>query len=466
MYTNQGDGAEAVLFFAHSFVVKEMLMAEFEAILDGVVELNEFAGQSQQAVYVTINSALQVTAAVFFTIEFDASGEVNRSWNLPLRHMSQIAGAGPDLGAGPIRLACRSQCPVPWHQQKTWDPVLKPEANSFNQIRQSIANNRLGLIATAPAVTNNVPSPQPMAPQSGIAEENIPTLMPEPARPGEIPAQTIKFSQSQRDRVAGIIKQLRLSLQVQANRHRDTLQQLQQQEMAQRQSMKQHLQQAQELLELEKNKNQQLKNYLSEQSADYQQAREQFMERLAETRELEEEQIENLKQQFEQELKASLDKEVSPLKEMLEMREVELFYREEQISSLHQEVSELRQQLAAGAEADADSVLERMKNAGLTFVAFHPGVGHISVPGDDMQHYLESPTAYAASKAFVDEEHYLKWMKHFYNPVCTAKLDHDEPCLEKVNRIDKPADFRVGEHDRCSEHLSGHEDFNVAQTQK
>lgn len=493
MFTNHNDQSEAVLFFSRSFVVKEMLMAEFDAVLDGVVELSEFAGQDCQAVYVKIDPYLQITAAVFFTIAFDAQGQADRGWNLPLKHMAEIAGFGPDLGAGPIRLACRSQCPVPWHQQKTWDPILKPEANSFTQLRQSVLNNRLGLIAQAPVAPAQAPAsphPQPLAPHTseqdlqpneshwqmptGISEADIPVLTPEqgspvsnkPApvqpEPGAKPESDSRFAQAERDKAASIIKQLRLRLQMQANEHQDEISRLQQHEAGQQENLQHQLKQAQQLFELEQTKNQQLKSFMSEQAADFQLAREQFMERMEETRQLGSEQIDSLKEKFEQELKASLDKETSQLKEMLDMREVELFYREEQISNLREEISQQRQQMQAVSEEGTEQLLERMKNAGITFVAFHPGVGHISIPADDISHYLQSPTAYAAEKAFVEEAHYLRWMKHFYNPVCTAHVDNDEPCLHTVERIDKPADFQVGKHDRCQAHQAGKKgDFNV-----
>lgn len=51
---------------------------------------------------------------------------------------------GPDLGAGPIRLCCRSQCPVDWHVQDLWDPDMNQQPNAFIVLRDLVKQNRLG----------------------------------------------------------------------------------------------------------------------------------------------------------------------------------------------------------------------------------------------------------------------------------------------------------------------------------
>src|SRR5690606_4376489 len=97
--------------------------------------------------------------AVFFLVDFDARGYVNRSWNVPLDHLLDNAGRGPDLGAGRIRLACRSQCSIPWHSRQLWDPVLEGEHNSLRQMMQALQRHRLGLTADVPDITDAVNVP-------------------------------------------------------------------------------------------------------------------------------------------------------------------------------------------------------------------------------------------------------------------------------------------------------------------
>ena len=101
---------EAIIFFADNHVIKEMLYPEFEAVLDRVVGISEFAGQKVGAVYLRINGQLQANAAVFFNLGFDAKGNADDRWNIPLQHLADKGGRGPDLGAGAIKLSCRSQC--------------------------------------------------------------------------------------------------------------------------------------------------------------------------------------------------------------------------------------------------------------------------------------------------------------------------------------------------------------------
>src|SRR5690606_29868154 len=119
---------------------------EFEALLDGVVNLPEYADKQMRVVYVLINPRLMVRAAVFFLIDFDEKGSTDSGWNIPLRHLADRAGRGPDLGAGPIRLACRSQCPVSWHQMHLWDPSLVPGKNDLVLLRDAVRRNHLGLL--------------------------------------------------------------------------------------------------------------------------------------------------------------------------------------------------------------------------------------------------------------------------------------------------------------------------------
>jgi len=136
---------EAICFFGKKSVVKEMRYSEFEAVLDGVVGIAELANKEVNAVYVKITSSLMIHSAVTFQIEFNSRGFADEDWNIPLRHLAENAGPGPDLGAGPIRLACRSQCSVSWYQRELWEPNQR-EINHFQLLQDAVARNKLGLI--------------------------------------------------------------------------------------------------------------------------------------------------------------------------------------------------------------------------------------------------------------------------------------------------------------------------------
>ena len=61
-----------------------------------------------------------VRASCAFTLGFDPRGEIPRDFSLPLRELALNSGDGPDLGAGPIRLAHARQCSIPWHAERLW----------------------------------------------------------------------------------------------------------------------------------------------------------------------------------------------------------------------------------------------------------------------------------------------------------------------------------------------------------
>jgi predicted nuclease with TOPRIM domain len=153
---------EAIFFFGKKSIVKEMRYSEFEAVLDGVVGITELANKEVNAAYLKINSSLQVHSVVTFQVEFNAQGFADEDWNIPLRHLAENAGPGPDLGGGPIRLACRSQCSVSWYQRELWEPNQR-EINHFQLVIDAVKRNKLGLITedddiplmTSPPVVDN-----------------------------------------------------------------------------------------------------------------------------------------------------------------------------------------------------------------------------------------------------------------------------------------------------------------------
>lgn len=448
---------EAVLFFQDGDIVKEMLYSEFEAVLDRVVEVQEFAGQEVSAVFVTLSGQLMVTGAVFFRLGFTAKGEADKTWNIPLRHLADVAGRGPDLGAGAIKLACRSQCPIPWHQRSMWDPIMKPEKNSFAAIRDAIRRNRLCLLLEEP------PAPPPPVYQPQIlppAYVEPPVLVPVPQQVVYAQAQAPvsgslrpAFSQLRRDRAAREIKELRLRMRLQNNSAQDDINKLEREHQAELAALRAQIATLTTAIQTEQERHAQLREHLNQQAEEFQLAREQFLDQLDEVKELENTQIAMLKRKFELEMRSRIEAQTAQMKEMLDMREVELFYREELISTLREEVTELRQEKLRLLSEGGDKYVEKLHNAGLTFVAFHPGVGHITIPLDDMGRYLDSPTAYAAETCFVTEEQYRRWLEHYQSPVCTHLTAGKHACGRQVQRVDSPGKFIGGRSDRCAEHI-------------
>lgn len=137
---------EAVMFFSERGVCKEMLYPEFEALLDGLMATPDFADETMEAVFLQINSRLQIRAAVFFTLDFDEDGFVNRLWNLPLRTIAEKASRGPDMGGGPIRLVCLGFTNQTQYKPHLWKPGQRNGRSDLAWLKDAVRRNALGIV--------------------------------------------------------------------------------------------------------------------------------------------------------------------------------------------------------------------------------------------------------------------------------------------------------------------------------
>jgi hypothetical protein len=135
-----------VLFDAKgSKIDLEMRFGQFNSLLAHKGTLLSHAGETVKAAYAQVGAGLMVHAVVFYLFKVNAKGYVDPAFNLPLEYMALNAGAGPDLGNGPISMACRSQCPVPWHGINTWEPAGEDQAHPTMLVQKAVWRNRLGL---------------------------------------------------------------------------------------------------------------------------------------------------------------------------------------------------------------------------------------------------------------------------------------------------------------------------------
>ncbi|MEQ8861056.1 MAG: hypothetical protein RIC56_20605 [Pseudomonadales bacterium] len=142
------DGAQEiiVLFDAQgSKIDLEMRFEQFNALLAQKATLGSHAASTVRAAYAQVGAGLVVRAVVFFLFRVNDSGYVDPAFNLPLDYMAQNAGQGPDLGNGPIVMACRSQCPVPWHSINVWEPSGELKSHPAMLVQKAVWRNRLGL---------------------------------------------------------------------------------------------------------------------------------------------------------------------------------------------------------------------------------------------------------------------------------------------------------------------------------
>ena len=424
--------SEAILFFDHRGISKSMLYADFEAILDGMVGVPEFADKEVRGAYCLVNGQLRVRSLVLFTIDFDEDGMAYTTWNVPLRHLAEHAGQGPDMGAGPVRLACRSQCPVAWHQDQMWDPGMKPGANDFIAIRDSIRER-------GPKMGLEMDDEMDVAPPP-VVGTSAPTIAPETD-------ESQKKADQERVRLARIIKELRLRVQ--------TLENTQSEDAA---KVRYAAQQKEEILnaQLEKVMGQ-FKAIKSQNGALREQNESLKGQLLSLNQSLEEQsrrsehqgsEMEVLTEQYKLALEQRLEEERAKMSEQLHALEMDVLTRDDLIGQLRGEIAEQKRNKAKDANSGAQKTLEKLEELGLSFIAFHPGAGHISIAADQVASYMENPIAFAARKCLVTEDHYRAWLAHYESPTCQVPVGADEtPCGKRVIRVEVPNQFKPGVSD-------------------
>ncbi|MGH1438699.1 MAG: hypothetical protein ACRBBR_01200 [Cellvibrionaceae bacterium] len=417
----ESSSAEAILFFDDHQVVKEMTYAEFQAILDSYVPLHDIANRHMKAVYVRINAHLHVTGAVFFNINFDRAGFVEKSWNIPLQNLADNAAKGPNMGSGPIALACYSQCPIDWQRNNLWDPMMQASLNDIVLIKKMIKNNSLGLVF-----------------EKKVEESD-----------------DDRFNH-ERIRAALLIKEQRLKQKLLSTKADQDMRQLSLDHQERVLAYQQELNSYQQQLNEQRSLNLELKETIAGQNDKISGMRDYFESKIQSAQEKgsdkSSEEFISLKEHYESEVLLQVEAVKAEFQSELESRNVELMYRGEREAKLKQEILTLQQENKKLLDISSDVILEKLNNAGVNFVIYHPGAGHLTIKAVDVPAYLENPTAYVAHQCGVNEHLYRIWLDHFYTPTCQKELDNGELCDKPLTRIDDPSQFIIGESDCCIDH--------------
>ncbi len=441
---NKPQMVEAVMFFSERGICKEMLFPEFEALLDGIVNMPEFTDRQMRVAYVLINPRLLVRAVVFFYLDFDEKGSPDSGWNIPLRHLAERSGRGPDLGAGPIRLACRSQCPVSWHQMHLWDPSLAPGQNDLVLLRDAVKRNQLGLLVEDDSAQTVSPERLQMASEDQWHA-------PDPAK--EIAQkQAEKLGQEHSLKTAQLIKQQRLRISSLGLQHEEALAKLKLASGEESKTLQGQIHDLQLALRQQEELNASLKAQLAEQADGFQNIREEMTQQLRALEHHGRTESDILRTQFEAELQAKIASAVVEYKEQIAIRDVELAYRNELDAQLQQENERLKRERDAFASQGGEQILERLSKLGVVFVVYHTGAGHLTIPLQDIARYQDNPMAYAAAKCFVSEAQYRQWLAHYQTPSCEANLPSGERCAIPIERVESPSRFVVGDSNCCARH--------------
>lgn len=439
MFLHDTDKAQAVLFFGKEGVSKELLYPELEALLEGFVPLEEWANTSQKAAYVEFNHQFVVTAAVFFTMAFDAKGSVDSSWNLPLLDMARTTAKGPDLGAGPIRIACASQCPIAYFKEWLWDPDMNPEGSQFKQIKRSLKRNRLGVHFRATR-TSEDNSGGFSAQEAQRLEAHLSQHFSKQYEKA-LREQMSQLLEGQRLRIASMVSdrdQAVDGMRADFERRIEVLQkQLEESELARN--------------DLDK-RNEELRLTIDGQVQKIEGLREYYEHKLRRLQGSETETLDAVRARLESEMQNRMSRATAELSELLKMKEVELQYRTEHEEQLQQEIFRLRREHQESLVNSSDQYLENLSRKGVNFVTYQPGAGHITIPYSEMSLFLENPPAFTAAYCGVSEKQYLAWLRHYQAPVCNVVDDDGEMCCANVHRVTNPVDFVVGESDVCDQH--------------
>lgn len=432
--------ARAIFFFEDGKLVpKEMYYSEFEAVLDEYVPALEWANKNARAVYVEVDAGLNIRTAVFFQLPFTRTGAVDPNWNLPLGQLADNASYGPDLGAGPIKLACTSQCPIHHYRSFLWDPDLRKGKGHLAHLKKAVSENRLSLQFREPADEFTFGSRK-----AAIHSQELEQKLTQQLRR--------EYAQEFRDHMAQLLKEQRLRVSTIDREKENVLEDLRRQHANQLEEYRELLQASERSLEEEKQRNTVLKDTIEGQAKKLEGLREYFEHKLEQAQDSEFDELQALKENYGAELEAKVEAATTELKELLGMKEVELLYRNERENQLQQEIDSLREENKGFVSNSGDQLLEKMMAKGISFVTYQPGAGHITVPVPEVSRFLENPIAYAAEYCGVRTTQYQAWLDHYQTPVCKATDTSGAICGENLERVESPTEFLIGKDDCCESH--------------
>lgn len=434
---------EAVFFMKDHAVSRQMLFSEFEALIDGLSTIPEYVDEDARAVYAVIDAYGDIQALVFFKIYFDDESHADASWNVPVEKLAAVSGSGPDLGGGPIRVACRSQCAINWHQDDLWDPGMNPSTNDFIALQRAVNVNRLRFRFNSKSEGDPVGIPT----LQGDNDDNVPVL-------GAGDSDTaIDADADKRVKLARVLKEQRLRIRT-LEMHKDRAnQEVDREQRIVIHAYKNEIHSLKQSIEQLKVTNEKLQEKLSSRNEQYIDLQDKVTDQTKIVDDLKERLKSASSEEKEGLEKQKLEAEIVLLREQLDRRDLDLAYRDEREDLLRAELEELKETMVS--TPGSNELVEKLKEMEVVYVAYHPGVGHVSMTHNDILRYAENPIAFVSEKARVSEATYVAWLEHFEDPTCNHIDSSGDACHTKVERCDSPSDFEVGISDRCGLHSIG-----------
>lgn len=441
MFDRRKNDASAVFFVSSQSIVKELLFAEFEALLEGFTPELEWAGRDAKAVYVELSPTLAIKSAVFFLISFDANGGVDERWNLPLVNLAQTAQPYKEcsyaLNGGFVPRVLTADMVEEDLKPLLWSPDLSGKSSVLQLIRASVDANRLGLSralleesaktdAFLPKDPLKDAEMQQMASQRlvefKLLESQLDELLESKAETAEQLEKTLNELEQTKHDYDVTLSELSQRLATQTQEYENTIAQLDtvRQSLSAKDS---------HLNELKSFYDEKLERYTSKEP-DY---------------------MASLREHYEGEANEKVAKIESEYQELLSWRDVELLYRAEHEFKLHEEIAKLREQYTELSQSGGNNLLKTLSANGIRFTVYQMGIGHLAIPPDDVPLYLAKPEAYMAAYCGVSEDIYTSWLSHYQLPYCRMD-DNAMECDEDIPRVPSPDRFTPGVSDRCLKH--------------
>jgi len=406
---------QQIIFFIaeDNSVYREMMFAEFEAVLDGVVGIDDMANSIARGVYCEINVHLKPISMVYFLVEFDGQGEPPRTWNVPFSSLIQKATPKTVHGAQ-LRQVTQSECGIEWQRDSLWDPTDKTVQN----VIQAIDTNNLCLPGEPMSIGGEHATLQPNGGQQQAVFNQQTTGL-----------HTTTNDAYFQDTMQNMEQQLRAAKSV-ANEYEDKNRALNQQ-----------------LFELQ----QKFGAYSTNAQNKIQTITKEFQQRL-------QKKVEACEKQSKEQMEAQISALHASLSEKETNYQLALKAQhtlEHKVKQMTAELLIFRRDKIMLLKQGADEFFLKLEVAGLSFIAFHPGAGHVSVSVDNMTQYLDNPVYFAAAKCGITEDAYRIWLTHHEKPVCQAPLSSGECCGKRISRTENPNNYTPGISDRCERHKTG-----------
>ena len=428
---NRDSGSHVAVFFVNkNKVTQHMLFSEFEALLNGMGAMPGYSDEEAKAVYTVINRSGKIRALVFFTLYFDEQGLADPSWNIPIERLAEISGSGPDLGGGPIKLACRGQCSINWHLDDLWDPDMTPGSNDFLLIKKTVDENRLRFKFDAP-------------------EENIPTLSSVSDQTDEVDLDFASDTEK-RAKLARLLKEQRLRIKTLESNRKQVVDSSDREQRIIIHAYKNEIQELEQKIEQLKVSNERLQEKLASRNEQFVSLQDKVSDQSKLVAALEKKLQSATGGDRDRLEKQKMEAQIVLLQEQLERRDMDLGYRNEREEQLRDELEELKELMVSSHRSDP--LLVKLKALEIVYVAYHPGAGHITMSSADILDYVDSPMAFVAKKCSVTEDHYRTWLAHYEHAVCHHLSANGKECQQPVEKVGVPSDFVPEVNNFCKLH--------------